>query len=290
MQTSEKQIRLYSDVLKKSIKYSLWPTFIPIKYPYYYDSFKEVYSAKVSIRSKPKLFVVVFLSKFLARKKIALVTIAGEIKMEWHPLAHTMVSWERLTNIEDLVIQIHKEGIQGDFLEAGVWRGGSCILMAGLETFLEFESATEKRKIFVADSFEGLPKPDKNNFPDDEGDKLHQESFLSVSLEEVKNNFERYGLLSNQIVFVKGFFKDSLPDAPIKSLALLRVDADMFEGTMQVLELLYDKVSPGGYIIIDDYGAIPNQCGKAVDEFRAKRGIEAPLISVDYTAVYWKKV
>jgi O-methyltransferase len=105
----------------------------------------------------------------------------------------------------------------------------------------------------------------------------------------VRANFERYGLLDGQVEFLPGWFKDSLPDAPIEKIAVLRADCDMYESTFEVLTYLYPKVSAGGYVIIDDYGVLP-KCKAAVDDYRLAHGIDAPIQWVDWTGVYWQKL
>src|SRR4029077_16031980 len=99
------------------------------------------------------------------------------------------------------------------------------------------------RTIWVADSFEGLPPPNADEFPVDASEDLSQYEFLAVGLEQVKANFARYGLLDEQVQFLQGWFKDTLPGAPVQQLALLRLDGDYYEPTIQILESLYHKVS-----------------------------------------------
>jgi predicted O-methyltransferase YrrM len=111
---------------------------------------------------------------------------------------------------------------------------------------------------------------------------------LAVSLGEVKANFDCYDLLDEQVVFVQGFFSDTLPSLNAGPFALIRLDGDMYESTYVALDALYPKLSPGGFIIIDDYGAI-EQCRQAVTDYRAKFDIAAPMQQVDWTAVYWQK-
>ena len=102
----------------------------------------------------------------------------------------------------------------------------------------------------------------------------------------MRDNFRRYGLLDDEVEFLEGWFKDTLPAAPIERLAILRLDGDMYGSTMETLEALYDKVGPGGFVIVDDY-ILPG-CRKAVDDFRAARGIAAPMTDVDGAAVFWR--
>jgi O-methyltransferase len=111
---------------------------------------------------------------------------------------------------------------------------------------------------------------------------------LAVPLERVRELFARYGLLDDRVRFLPGWFADTLPRAPIERLALLRIDADLYESTGDALAALYDKVSSGGFVIVDDYGCIP-ACRTAVDEFRAARGIQEPLEIIDWTGVFWRR-
>jgi O-methyltransferase len=147
----------------------------------------------------------------------------------------------------------------------------------------------QTRLVWVADSFEGLPKPD-GRYQQDEGDRFWEINHtLAVSLEQVQANFARYGLLDNQVRFLAGWFKDTLPTAPINQLAVLRLDGDMYSSTMDALQNLYRRLSIGGYVIIDDYGAVPN-CKQAVDDFRADHKITEQLQQIDWTGVFWEKL
>src|SRR6185436_3561825 len=139
------------------------------------------------------------------------------------------------------------------------------------------------RRVWVVDSFAGLPEPDAalDTFGWSEGD-------MAVSLDEVKNNFSRYGLLDDQVRFLKGFFSDTLPTAPIPALAVLRVDADLYESTLDVLNNLYPKLSQGGYAIFDDYQNL-KECRRAIDEYRSSHHITDPIVKIDTRAVFWKK-
>jgi hypothetical protein len=141
--------------------------------------------------------------------------------------------------------------------------------------------------VWVADSFEGLPPPNPDKYPHDKGLHFEQYSELAVSIEEVKRNFERYELLDDQVRFLKGWFRDSLPGAPIGTLAVMRLDGDLYESTIDALSNLYDRLSPGGFVIIDDY-SIP-ACQQAVADFRAARGITDPIETIDWTGVYWRR-
>lgn len=203
---------------------------------------------------------------------------------DWPTDAETMIGLKRLTSLQDCVAAVVQDGVPGDLIETGVWRGGAAIFMrAALEAYGDAE-----RRVWAADSFEGLPKPDEERYPADDGDMLWSEPSLAVSLDEVKRNFARYGLLDERVRFLPGWFRDTLPSAPIDRLALLRLDGDLYESTIVALDSLYSKVSSGGFVIVDDYGAIP-ACRAAVDDFRTAHGVSEELVPVDWTGVYWRR-
>jgi hypothetical protein len=113
---------------------------------------------------------------------------------------------------------------------------------------------------------------------------------FAAGLELVRGNFQAFGLLDDRVKFVKGWFKDTLPTAPIKRLAVMRLDGDYYESTMDALTALYDKLSPGGYAIIDDYGEDTwTYCRRAVEDFRRQRGIKDPIKTVDSKCSYWQR-
>lgn len=201
---------------------------------------------------------------------------------DWPARAETMIGTARMRNLRTACETVLAEGVPGDFIETGVWRGGACIYMRAI---LEACGDAERR-VFVADSFQGLPPPDPEAFPADAGDPHHSFEQLAISRADVEANFRRYGLLDDRVVFLEGWFKDTLPAAPVERLAILRLDGDMYESTAQALDALYHKVSPGGFVIIDDYLLKP--CAAAVDDFRARHGVTAQLHEVDGAAVWWR--
>jgi len=203
---------------------------------------------------------------------------------DWPALAHTMIGVRRLENVRQLAQRAIDESIPGDFVEAGVWRGGCCILMRGILA----ANAIKERKVYAIDSFAGLPPPKPDLFPEDEGLNLHLYPELAVSLEEVKANFDRYGLLDEQVIFVKGLFQDTLAPLDAGPFALIRLDGDLYESTYDALEALYPKLSPGGFIILDDYKLIPS-VRAAVLDYRTRMGINSPMHDVDWNAVWWQK-
>lgn len=202
---------------------------------------------------------------------------------DWPPEAETMVGLKRLENVQQCTTDIITSCVPGDILEAGVWRGGCSIFMKGILAAY----GDTARTIWLADSFKGLPKPNVADYPVDEGDVHWTHSILAVPLEEVQENFRRYGLLDERVRFLQGWFKDTLPAAPIERLAILRLDGDMYESTIQVLDTMYQKVTVGGYVIVDDYKL--GRCRAAVDDFRRDHGITDSIVKVDWTGVYWRR-
>jgi len=197
--------------------------------------------------------------------------------------AHTMVGVDRLQNLRDLVQTALDEQIPGDFIETGVWRGGCCILMRGILA----ANQVDDRKVYVADSFDGVPPPKPHLYPADRGAEFHLHRELAVPLDTVKANFDRYGLLDDQVVFVKGYFCDTLPSLDCDRFALMRLDGDLYESTYLALDHLYPKVSPGGFVIIDDYGVAAG-CRQAVHDYCAQHAIDAPLQTIDRSGVWWR--
>lgn len=208
---------------------------------------------------------------------------ARELGRDWPYDAETMIGMKRLTNLQQCIEDVVVDGVPGDLLEAGVWRGGACIFMRAMLDALGETS----RKVWVADSFQGVPKPD-SKYVHDHGLTLYKHEILRVSLDQVRANFERYGFLDDRVIFLPGFFKDTLSHAPVDRLAVLRLDGDLYQSTMESLTALYSKVSVGGYVIVDDYGGI-RACRQAVDDFRTKLSIQTPMTEVDWTGVYWRK-
>ena len=206
-----------------------------------------------------------------------------ELGRDWPTQAHSMIGNKRMGNLREIAEIVVECNIPGDFIETGVWRGGACILMrAVLKAY-----GDTTRRVFVADSFCGLPAPNPEIVAD-AGDQHYTFSELFVSSDQVRANFAKYDLLDAQVCFLEGWFSDTLPTAPIEQIALLRLDGDMYESTMDALNALYDRVTPGGFIIVDDYGAVEG-CQRAIREFRAARGIEDVMYDIDGYGAFWRK-
>jgi hypothetical protein len=204
---------------------------------------------------------------------------------DWPAQGHTMVGRKRLDNVEFCVEDVLARGVPGDLVETGVWRGGVVILMRAI---LKAHGVTD-RCVWAADSFEGLPPPNAQKYPHDAPLHLNRFKELAISLERVQENFRRYGLLDDQVKFLQGWFRDTLPSAPVRRIAVLRLDGDLYESTMDALTSLYPKLEPGGYLIVDDYNDIP-ACRQAVTDYRSAHRVTEEIVKVDWTGVYWKKL
>lgn len=204
---------------------------------------------------------------------------------DWPSEAFTMVGLARLDNVQACITTVLAEGVPGDLMETGIWRGGCGILMrAVLDAYDD-----PHRLVWLADSFQGLPPPAPADYPQDEGD-IHSSlsTYLGVSQADVEANFRLFELLDDRVRFLPGWFRDTLPTAAVERLAVLRLDGDMYESTWVALDSLYPKVSEGGFVIIDDYGAL-TRCRQAVDDYRAAHGITTPMEPIDWTGVYWRR-
>jgi len=213
---------------------------------------------------------------------------------------------ERLLKVEKLYRQVQQKNIPGDLMECGVWRGGVTVYMKAL---LRAFGDEQNRNVWVSDSFNGVPDqvrqeareklstvkhtPADMNKDDlgqwgglvDEPDlngKVVQKHMLTVEQKLVTDNFQRYGLLDSGVHFLPGYFNETLPtvrDHGLKQLAILRVDGDLYSSTMDVLENMYDLVSPGGYVIFDDY-PLP-QSRRAIEDFFHSRNLDLGILKTD---------
>src|SRR5581483_12028400 len=134
------------------------------------------------------------------------------IGRDWPDRADSMIGLARMDNIQHCIETVIRDEVPGDLIETGVWRGGATIFMRGV--LKAYGDAS--RKVWVADSFQGLPAPDPSRYPADAGDTWYTRGGLAVGVEQVKHNFERYGLLDDRVEFLVGWFKDTLPTAPIE--------------------------------------------------------------------------
>jgi len=227
------------------------------------------------------------LNPILGEKKIRATgfnSTAREMGNDWTFMGATMTGWKRLDNIRNLLQDVIKNNVTGDFIETGVWRGGASVFARAVITAY---GEAENRVSYVCDSFAGLPPGERNL---DKADANWDNTpYLEVPLEIVTNNFIKYGMLDSNVVFAKGFFNETMPalSKEIKNLAIMRLDGDMYESTVDVLYTLYDKLSIGGYLIMDDWTNFPSKI--ACEDFFKVHGINPEIIPIDDLSAYWKK-
>jgi hypothetical protein len=222
-------------------------------------------------------------------------------------LGTTMIGIRRLQALEDLIVTILDRQIPGDIVETGVWRGGASIYaLAVLRAYLytpptlsreqsvssHLSVATNHRRVYLCDSFAGLPPGNKNLHKDDVG--WSGLTYLSVSDEEVVRHIQEFNTMDSRVVIVKGFFNESIPALQQKvlipqqrAIAILRLDGDMYESTMDVLYHLYSAVSVGGFVIVDDWDGFPAK-DACLDFFQVHQ-IQPEIVPVDRWSVYFQK-
>jgi O-methyltransferase len=198
--------------------------------------------------------------------------------MDWPLHGLTMVGLGRLDDLQACVEAVVADGVDGDLIEAGAWRGGASILMrATLDTL------GEARTVYVADSFEGFAGEQS----DADAVALSAYDFLAAPLDEVRESFQRFGCETG-VEFVPGYFEATLRELSGRRWAIVRLDADTYEATREALVCLYPGLATGGHLIVDDYGSFEG-CRRAVDEFRAEHGITEPIKHTDFTCVRWRR-
>jgi hypothetical protein len=133
---------------------------------------------------------------------------------DWPKNAFSMIGAARMRNFR--VKRVISGNVPGDIVETGVWRGGASILARAVLAAY----GVQDRRVILADSFEGLPPPDKDRYPADEGSIFHEYSELAVSEDKVRSNFEKFRLFDDQVVLLNGWFKNTMPLVPSNRIAI----------------------------------------------------------------------
>jgi len=217
----------------------------------------------------------------ILRKQVFSQTVRESGK-DWPSRAHTMIGLKRLRSLREQVETTLTDNIPGDYIETGVWRGGACIMMRAV---LAAHGESE-RVVYVADSFSGVPPPDRIRYPADRGRNFYKYKQLAVSLDEVQANFALYGLLDRQVRFVPGWFSQTLAHLQAERFALIRLDGDLYESTMDALTALYPRLSPGGFVVVDDYAMRSSRT--AVHDYLDQRGEKVKFEPIDDYSVWWR--
>lgn len=201
------------------------------------------------------------------------------------PDVYTMCGSTQMWNVVCCAESVLRDRIPGDFFEAGCWRGGMGMLMKHI---LRCHGNTD-RKVWLADAWTGqFPSPttEKDRLIEHGMNRLFD---ASPTCDEVRQGFKKMDLWDDHVRLVQGYFEHTLPNIEVERLAILRLDADLYNSTLDVLTHLYPKLSPGGFVIVDDYGIEMCDCKKAVEEYRAANNISDRIKMVDYQCAYWRK-
>ncbi|MFM9984566.1 MAG: TylF/MycF/NovP-related O-methyltransferase [Flavobacteriales bacterium] len=252
-----------------------------------FDEYHRMDRYSVGWKATPLKWLDILLNK-LGYRIVKRVRVNPEKRFKGHDIpsdAYTMIGMNRLNHLEQCVSDVLNSGIPGDLVETGSWRGGATMLMKAML----IERKITNRTVWVADSFRGLPPPDEKKYPADRNMDLHKRQILSANLSEVKQAFIDFDLLDERVQFLEGWFKDTLPVAPIEKIALLRLDGDMYESTLDALTHLYPKLSSGGIVIVDDYGSF-QACKSAVDDYRNAHQIREDIVDLDGETIHWIKL
>jgi len=285
LQTSDESVGVseatYLTLLKEAITASLYPesSWMVIRK----EHRKGIASFAITSFLKRSILEILSSQNFVLVKKRPFDPKVRGNGEDWPMFGYSMIGHRRLDNIEYCIRSALSSGVEGDFVECGVWRGGASIYARSVLNLL----GAQDRTVWLADSFEGFPvqkQEDKLDPP------LAGVSQMIVQLDEVRENFARFGLLGDNVKFLKGWFSDTLPGAPIKKIAVLRLDGDYYSSTMDSLNGLYDRVAPMGYVIVDDFNCFKT-CERAVEDFCSSRGIKPNFIQIEGgEGVYWQKL
>ncbi len=207
---------------------------------------------------------------------------------------YTMTGVARIGALVDSVRYLVDRGIEGAFVECGVWRGGSVLAM--IHTLQEMGAA--HRDIYLYDTFEGMTEPTEHDISMFDGSALDEwkaaqqqgkrawSALFAPEMfgeSDIKKLLLATGYPADRLHFVRGPVEQTIPDTIPESIALLRLDTDWYESTLHELQHLYPRVSQAGALIIDDYGHWKG-CRQAVDEYFGQTEVETPLFTrIDYT-------
>jgi len=232
--------------------------------------------------------------QYMTESKDPKVCATGACESEWDPnqgaagfigsevpaQGHSVMRLGSLNHIQLVIEDVMNKGVTGDVIEAGCYRGGTGVLMRAV-----LDEDQDKRTVWVADSFQGIPMPasEKGKAVDETKDWSAR---YDVSQPKVEGVFRRYGFGGHRVQFLPGFFNESLrsPTLSQASFSVIHIDVDSYDSVLDVLKALYPKLSPGGYVVIDDIHLFGVR--EAINEYRNAHGITAPLLPVpsDFTS------
>jgi hypothetical protein len=202
---------------------------------------------------------------------------ADELRLLNAVRPYTMVGPARLRTLYRLARKVDGSQVPGSFVECGTCNGGSGAILAA-------RAAQTGRHVWLFDSFAGLPAPD----PEDGGEAIGWEGGCLGDEASVREVLAKVGARAEQVHIVKGWFEDTLATSTTGTIALLHLDGDWYASTRTILDAFYDRIHPGGFLVVDDYGHWQG-CRRAVDEFFAARRLRPSVVRSDYTGVWFAK-
>jgi O-methyltransferase len=196
----------------------------------------------------------------------------------------TMVKSKNLLNLYALTQRANDMNLDGDIVECGVWNGGSAALMAFATKNYE---KPRNRLVWLFDSFGGLPRPGPNDGAAE--NQYYFEGLNRGSVQHVVEVFAKLGISMDHVRIHSGWFESTLREADLERIAVLHIDADWYDSVKLVLDAFYDKVVPGGFVVLDDYGYWEG-CKRALDDFLSQNNIDGiKLMQVDSTGAHFQK-
>jgi O-methyltransferase len=207
------------------------------------------------------------------------------VDLFWKVKPYTLTSHERVFALRQAVTFVVKAKIPGAIVECGVWRGGSMLVIAN--TLLELGETS--RDLYLFDTFETMPPPGEHDVDvwGTHAAEVYEEALASpvyayIPQDEIRKLLEATGYPPERLHFVKGMVEETIPDAAPAQIALCRLDTDWYESTAHEMEHLYPRITPGGVLLVDDYGHYMGS-RRAVDEYIEKHDLVLLLNRIDMT-------
>jgi hypothetical protein len=212
------------------------------------------------------------------------------------------VSRHRRIKTIELALAALAMNVPGDIVETGTHTGGTATLL--MKVLLSYD---QDRLFWGCDSFEGLPEAGPGDHAAQSNFTFSNTTLMNKGAVAVRKGSYRaseeqfLGTLREHHVYdptrlrvLKGWFSDTLPNSTIGPISFLRLDGDVYASTRDAIEALYDRLSPGGFVYVDDYGSFMG-CRNAIEEFREKRGIVAEMHAIMengsqlFEGIWWQK-
>ena len=209
-----------------------------------------------------------------------------EVGRDWPSRAESMIGLRRMENIQYCVQTVLDDDVPGDLIEAGVWRGGACIFMKA--------NLLAPRRHHAGPCGSLTPSRDcrrriRSSTRPTPATSCTRGAVCSVGADQVRHNFERYGVLDERVKFLVGWFKDTLPTAPIETLSLMRLDGDMYESTWRPSRRCTRGCRRVASASSTTSAVTSPRPGRAVHDYRGGNGIDEEIVDIDGFGAFWRK-